>query len=228
MVSLWRNDGYRRLAARAEHLLHKSYRKLRWIWVVGDSNDNTFALLNAIAGKHKAKSITVLNHVTNGRDRYERLSLSVNMALAEIQATDDLVMIHESDIESPRNVIQKLIETGKMPVAGWPTLTFPDGTKLFYDIWAFRANGKMFKNWPPYHNVYDPDALFEVDSFGTVWLFPAEEARNGLRCYRECTLELCQKLKERGHRMWVDPTVEVVQPYDLWETHRIKDGEPHR
>ena len=43
VMSLWRNDAERHLEDRATHLLSKRSRQheLRWLWIVGDCDDDT-------------------------------------------------------------------------------------------------------------------------------------------------------------------------------------------
>jgi len=132
--------------------------------------------------------------------------------------SDDFVVIHESDILSPYDVVERFVahaKAGRCPIAGWPTLTFPSGYTQFYDIWGYRKAGRLFHNDPPYHSCYNPTEPFEVDSVGTVWMLPAEDIRRGVRCYQNGAVELCQKLRANGRRIWVDPTLVVEQPYDL-------------
>jgi hypothetical protein len=220
MMSLWRNDVQRQLNERVAHLLGKSYPNLRWVWVVGDCEDDTEKHLRALALAAWDKSIEIVRHDTQiaGEEpetRLRRLSLTANAGFDRVRDDDDYWLIHESDINSPVNLVERFLETGKCPVAGWPWLG-EAGSKTFYDIMAYRKNGAMFSNNPPYSECYRDDELFEVDSFGTVYMFHAQDVRDGLRCEDRAVLEICDGLKERGRRLWVDPTIEVLQPLDLW------------
>ena len=97
---------------------------------------------------------------------------------------------------------------------------------LFYDVWAFWANGERFVNWPPYHEVYTEDAMFRVDSVGSCWMFPAEPVKDGMRCWSGATREICAKLREDyGAEFWVAPWIKVRQPKALWEPHQMTDSE---
>lgn len=228
MVSLWKDDGERRLAERMWHLVGKSHPApwLRWVWVVGDSSDDTEERLRAVA---VGRRITVVRRDTGivgdePETRLRRLSETVNAAW-EYVGDARWVVLHESDIVSPADVVERLVshaEAGRAPVAGWPVLG--DGPNaVFYDIWGYRAGGTLFSNWPPYHAVYRPDEVFEVDSVGTCWLFHAEDVRgpDGIRCVDRAVLDLCAGMRERGRRFWVDPGLRVVQPVDLWVSRRM-------
>jgi len=215
ILSYWRNDVQRQLGARLEHLLAKSYPNLGWLWVVGDSQDETIDVLDACSGDD------VLVYDIGATDarltRRERWSDTATQGYALIPEDADYVLVHESDLHTPVDVVERLMELAGMgycPVAGWPTLVL-NGTKVFYDTWAYRKDGVLFHNTPPYHACYKPSAVFEVDSAGSVILFEADDLRG--RVARErCLVEVCDQLRAEGRHIWVDPTLEVVQPPELW------------
>ena len=216
MLSLWRDDVERNLAARALHLLKKSYTPMRWVWVVGDSSDDTEAVLRAIARYRADKDITVIRHDTGivGEDpntRLARLSATADAALDTIAAGDGMLVMHESDLRTPVDIVQRFVATGKSAVAGWPTLTVR-GITMFYDIWAYRVNGEKLTNDTP-----PPAEMFEVDSFGSCWMASAEDIRGGARCHGRGVLGICSDLREKGRTLWVDPSIPVVQPESLWK-----------
>jgi len=221
MLSLWRNDEGRQLPDRIAQLLLKSYPELRWVWVVGDSADGTEERLRRVARTVKGIEVVKADTGIVGDEpgtRMRRLSLTASAGLDRVRPEDDYVLIHESDIISPHDLVERLLATGKCPVAGWPVLGGQSGG-IFYDTWAYRKDGRKFSNEPPHHPAYRPDQLFEVDGVGTVWMFHAEDVRAGVRCEALAAVELCQKLRARGRRIWVDPTLVVVQPLDLLIPH---------
>lgn len=216
MVSFWRNDAKRQLEARARHLLSKSG-PLRWLWVVGDSDDATADILATFAEGRGDVDLHVMR--TNIQNRYLCLSQTAAYALAQIRPDDDYVLIHESDLRSPFDVAERFLahaEAGRCPIAGWPILEL-HGRSVFYDVWAYRARGTQFTNHPPYHAVYKSDTPFTVDSVGSCWMFHAEDARRGLPVTNRACVEMCDNLRMRfGRTIWVDPTIEIIQPRELW------------
>lgn len=224
MMSLWRDDVGRRLVERMGHLLSKSYPFLRWVWVVGDSSDETERYLQDAVWVYSGQAAIEVVRADTGisgsepPERMLRLSRSASAGLDRVRPEDDYVIIHESDILSPPNLVERFLATGKCPVAGWPVLGDPS-TGAFYDTWAYRKDGHKFSNSPPYHASYQPDRPFEVDGVGTVWMFHADDVRAGVRCETLAAVELCQKLRARGREIWVDPTIVVVQPRDLLIPH---------
>lgn len=231
LMSLWCNDVQKNLEQRARHLLAKSPPApifdsgdggsayafdLRWVWVVGDSQDDTEAQLHEIARQYAQLDIEIVHHDTGiwGEDphtRLRRLSQTTNAGLERVRPDDVYWIIHESDLQSPPTLVELFLAMGECPVAGWVTL----GT-MFYDTFAYRKDGVMFSNHAPYHACYRADGLFEVDSVGSCWMFHAEDVRDGVRCGEWAVLDLCRQLKERGRRFWVDPRIPIVQPVELW------------
>lgn len=220
MLSCWRNDEARNLEARAAHLLSKTYPGLRWVWVVSDSDDLTYAMLQRIMRTHLDQDITVVDLHRDGpppKERMRRFGSAAQAGIECVQDTDAAVLIHESDLISPPDVVERFLAVGGEVVAGWPVL---GDASNFYDIWAYRGlDGRHFTNTPPYHPSYRPDAPFEVSSVGSCWLLPAAAVRDGIRCDTFGAVELCAGLRRRGYRIWVDPTIEIVQPLDLWTAH---------
>jgi hypothetical protein len=78
----------------------------------------------------------------------------------------------------------------------------------------------MFTNTPPFHACYQPDAPFEVDSFGSCWLAEAADMQT-VRFGDLAVLDACAQLRTRGRRLWVDPKLTIVQPAELWEPHPV-------
>jgi hypothetical protein len=228
MCSMWRNDCARQLVDRAEHLLAKAetYPALRWRWIVGDSTDGTAAALRSLAVGYDVEVIDLGDTGIAGdshADRLRRLSVTGNHYFRNV-GDADYVLIHESDIRSPHNVVNLLVanaERGVCPVAAWPVITLHNKPQL-YDIWAYRKDGVRFSSHPPYHDCYKADQPFIVDSAGTVLLFHAEDTPEVLMDKR-AILDLCWHLKKLGRDIWVDPTIVVEQPVNLWQHHHVAE-----
>lgn len=228
MASMWQNETApnRRLVDRVEHLLAKSetYPALRWVWVVGDSTDDTMQALWQLSRGYDVFITRVETGIEgdDARSRLRRLSETANEYFNWCDNAD-YILIHESDIASPSNIVNRLVahaERGLCPVAAWPTLEIRPGHKMLYDVWALRKDGVRFKHHPPYHPGYKRDEVFEVDSAGTVMLFDTRDAKY-IHMVDGGFLDLCQQLKEQGRSIYVDPALEVCQPFDLWQYRQI-------
>lgn len=229
IYSKWRNDADKRLHERAQHLLSKTYPNLYWLWGVGDSQDETReALLRYELDSWQVAVFTCDSGLdaTTTDERLVRICTTDIMLMDKLAQmlslgrwpTPDYILFHESDLQTPLDIVERLLATGKPVVGGWPTLGEPEDS-IFYDTWAYRGlDGRKFANTAPYHPDARPDTVFEVSSLGSVVLAPYQPFADGLRPSGFGALvEICQKLRALGYSCWVDPSIPVVQPRDLWE-----------
>lgn len=228
MCSMFMNDAWKSLGQRLRHLLAKaeSYPAVRYLWVVGDSTDETAAVLREqTCGR---EDVTILEITTGivGDDpesRLRRLSATANHYLRHVQPSDDYLLICESDILSPPDLVNRFVadaERGICPVAAWPIINLVKGEVWCYDIAVLRKDGVRFTNRPPYHQAYQADRPFVVDSFGTCFMFAAEDAPY-VHMDKRAVLDLCWHLREQGRTLWVDPEIICEQPIDLFTFHAI-------
>jgi hypothetical protein len=215
MMSLWRNDADRHLQERVDHLLSKTCRlPIRWLWVVGDSSDDTENLLRRMVVDNPQVTIIRRDSGITGDDlatRRRRSSWTASAMFAEIPLEAHAVCLHESDLQSSTDVLTQLLLSSHHPVAGWPIIRLADGPQ-FYDIWAYRGlNGLPFSPYarPPAHMV-------RVSSFGSVWMAPTSMVRNRTMG-DEAIVSLCAQWTREGIPLWVNPAIVIQQPVDLWE-----------
>lgn len=220
MMSMFRDDEQRGLVERIQHLLDKQGVD-RWVWIVGNSSDQTETILRAVAAERS--DVTVLRYDSDvlGDDpdsRLTRLSQTANAGLADVRDTDAYYIIHESDLRSPADIVPQLMTVaseGNRAVAGMVWLG--EDERVFYDSWGFTAaDGGNFTNQPPHHPTINRERPFEVRTAGSILLFPAQHLRDGLRLTWGGMRELCLNLKARGVSIWVHPHVNIVQPVALW------------
>lgn len=221
MMSMWRNDMDHNIEKRMEHLLEKEGVS-RWVWVVGNSDDQTWEYALHIANRaFPLYNIKVVlhdsAHLGNDPDtRLLRLSETANAGLNEVGEKDEWWCIHESDLVSPIDLVPRLYRSGAS--AGWVKLG-----NIFYDTWGYRIDGQKFINDPPYHpaawEAIQDGRTFVVDSAGSVLFFPAAPLYWGLRLTNGGVVELCSKLREQGHLIRVNPSIIIRQPENLWVGH---------
>lgn len=220
MVSFWRDDAQKHIPVRTAHLLSKTYPSLRWVWVVGDSMDDTEQRLQAVIDAHHDLDITLVRGDTgitaeDPANRVARLGQTANVGLAQVHEADAWVLVHESDLQSPADVVEQLLAAEK-PVCGGSVWLSVNGQTVFYDTWGYRKGGELFSNHAPYCTGYDAEQPFEVDSVGSVYLFPAQDVLEGARYDQWAVVGLMRALRERGRSVWCVPAVRIVQPVDLW------------
>lgn len=229
LCSMWKDDANRAIVHRVEHLLAKAeaWPNTRFIWVVGDSTDDTAQVLRKLtAGRTGVTVVDIGDTGIKGDDadsRLRRLSITANHYWRYCDGAD-YVMLHESDLITPPNLVPRMVanaERGICPVAAWPIIKL-NGKVLCYDVWALRKDGVRFKNTPPFHQAYQADRPFVVDSFGSVFMFEAADASSVIMTKR-AVLDLCWHLRELGHTLWVDPTIICEQPTSLWQYHHIEE-----
>jgi len=214
LMSIWRNDAEKQIHQRVEHLLAKQAycHTMRWDWAVGDSTDATEEILREYAAYDERIHVSRFDTGLPESDVIEQRRLRSATTASDLLATipEDLAFVcwHESDLRSPRNVIDLLL-AGSLPCAAWPIIKLPTGTQ-FYDFWAYRDLGGG-------HIFNAPDnQRFEVSAFGSLWLAQAELMR-GRRMNEEACVSLCKQWRSEGVRLWADPRIIVEQPVDLWE-----------
>lgn len=224
VLSLWRNDADRNIEARVRHLLGKrsTFHDVEWLWGVGDCTDHTLqaltdATLDVVGDGLAVKLIanivqcdTGIEGESIGARRY-RMSAAATILFQAISEDADYILMHESDLISPGTVIDRLLLSKPgPPVAGWPVINM-DGAELFYDVWAYRnLEMQMFSQ-----KQARPSGVFEVGSFGSVWLAPADLVRNRVLDIH-CIVGLCRKWTSEGVRLWCNPSIKIIQPLELW------------
>jgi len=227
----WKADVGKHFFRRVTHLLDKPGVD-HWIWGVRETNDLTFMILENLASGESERLTVVKEEWPPWPERILNLSVLGDWGIGlALQAGADRVLIHESDLITPTDVVDRLSATPGAVVGGWPVLANKDvpeelmlypGAMLaeqgaFYDTWAYRQDGVRFLNREPYHPSYVADRPFRIDSVGSVALVDAEYLRRGARCFPGGFVGLCESVRRLGGEVWCDPTVPVVQPLELWK-----------
>ncbi len=189
-------------------------------FVEGDSRDDTYERLVdwqradrqvQLARKH-------VEPVTDFDDRVRKWAMLGNLALEGALRTDCThVLWCESDLALPYDLVEQLVADDVDIVApaiflgGW-----------FYDTWGFRGlDGVRFTNSGPHHAVWDPHALVELSSVGSVVLFRREVFDAGVRFRGEypdgLLVGVCRDAAQHGFRTWMDSRVAVLHPTSTWK-----------
>ena len=193
-----------------------TYKEIMVYLVEGDSKDNTLAQLDSIANASANKErFRVVKHDT-GRpkygsvvnlDRFLALGETANAALERIvrDSWADGVLVIDSDLLYPPNIIERLLSTKKDIVA--PKIM---AGKAFYDIWGFRRlDGNHFSS---NRNDITESKPFEIYSAGGVVMFPLEAIKQGARYTDEAIVSLCRECAKLGYSIWCDPSISVYHP----------------
>ena len=235
-ISMWYGDAGKHLADRAMHLFAKKDVD-RWMFTVRPGRDATPHMLSAMADYCGVECEIIVEPEEQLEERLPRLSAAGDAILDCVRDTDDYVLWHESDLFTLPNVAKALgsASCGDAKaigaVGGWPWLSHcPDHPSLgirtpkrltldppiFYDTWGYRKDGVRFGNKPPYHDCYRADAPFRLDSVGSVVLIDAWYIKRGARMNGNGLVGLCESIRSLGGEVWCDPSVPVVQSFELW------------
>lgn len=222
VMSLWRNDADRNLRERALHLLSKTsaHHDVGFLWAVGDCDDDTWGQLQQILEEFSFKKDIMMIRVDTGivgedvDTRRERSSATATAMFGFIKtyyAQAKYVMLHESDLQSPPDVIDRLLAAGGgNPCAGWPIIKL-NGDTLFYDTWAYRYTGGAYF----FAESPRPQHPFNVRGFGSVWVAPLGLVA-GRVLKRLAIRELCEQWWAEDVPMFCGPDVIIEQPVGLW------------
>lgn len=190
----------------------------------GDSDDNTLPQLRDWAINDSRIRIikydTGIPHFAHSprQERMKAVSENGNKGWNAIakDAWGDFALMIESDLMYKTDLLRLLIDRRPTEADIFsPMIWIPvSGGLRFYDIWAYRVNGKMFEpNGPEWYFAHYGSGLLEVDSVGSVVLFRMNLITEGLRLGEtDCVLGMCNEARQRGYRIFVDPTINVLHP----------------
>lgn len=229
-LSGFKGDVGKHIGRRVTHLLAKTGVD-HWFWGVRQDNDMTLEYLKRVEKAASGRVTVSSEDFPAWEERILHLSVIGDMGLSAACMVDaDRVLIHESDLFTPVDIVERLAATPAAVAGGWPVLA-GDGTpaelllcegamkwdrQIFYDTWAYRADGQRYKNDPPHHPRHVSDRPYQLDSVGSVALIDAAYLRRGARMFPEGFVGLCDSIRRLGGQVWCDPRVPVVQPVELW------------
>jgi hypothetical protein len=188
---------------------------LKCLWVEGDSTDGTNAELHRRAENAQLDATIIeRNHhgpVYRSVENAERLSQLGTIANGVLENfNQDILLWAESDLIWDAETAGKLIDHAKagLDVVA-PFIAFYTGQ--LYDIWAFRIAGQRCGPFPPYHPLWVPNSLMQMDSVGSFLAIKGEYARR-IRFDERCLPGFCEDVRSLGGKVWMDNRLKVVHP----------------
>lgn len=190
-----------------------TYPKLEVRVVASSSTDGSDALLNAWRFKMEGRGrICETIYVEPPRENRDvRMAFLRNKMLEHCQDVDYVLMIDSDLVSFPSNLIELLLLHKKDIIA---PMVYIEGIDQFYDTFAFRLNGTRFDVAYPKHPFVPPEICgkdpVELTSVGTCYLMRGDVARTVKYDGGDFDHVLfCKSARERGFKVWVDPTVRV-------------------
>ena len=190
----------------------------------GDSKDDTWERLLQWVTKDKRLRLVTYDlgmpkygSIVN-RDRFIVLAKVFNRALDQIDLKEaDWVLFVPFDVDYAPDVVKRLAAHDKDMVS---PLTWIGN--VFYDTWAMAERGMPSLPWGNFSwewaQTHLGNQLIEMDRLGGMVLMKADVLRAGCR-YTEAEVDrgLSRCAREKGFRLWVDPTTHIYHPPFLQE-----------
>lgn len=198
--------------------------KIRWIWMYGNSNDDTLEILEKYFSEGKWNSeIYAEPKFTNLIPDSALWIADVMNAFKNLYKEEDFVVIDDSDIVgiSP-NLLNELLKFDLDMVA--PYVWHDGRVDDFFDTYVFRGlDGVRYsaKN-VPYLNMKHP---VELSSVGTMVLMKGKIFQT-IDFENPCpTLQFCRNAKKKGYRIWATPWIKIFHA-DVWKEKRESHFSP--
>lgn len=217
LTSIVRNGaGYLDRYIKQTDALREQLHAMAWPLTVavceGDSTDHTDALLLEYA---HTRNLHVYNYNHGGPAfgsvdnavRWRNIARTWNYLFNQIAEIHFHALIYvEADLVwQPHTMIRLLRHLDKVPAVAPMSML----GHAFYDTWGYRACGRHFTAWPPYHPglIDNRGELFRIESAGSCKVMRGEIAR---QCrFSETDAMLGHDIYAKGYSLWLDPTVSV-------------------
>lgn len=202
------------------HKLEKRYRNVIYIFIEGDSSDNTYEILQNWLTPKKNYILKKIdrNHRPFVKDRNpkrtvyfaELRNMLIDLALS-IPEVSEVLMI-DANYGWKDDLISSLRGTDA-DIAAPLVVMHKDqyGKYLFYDTWAFRKDGIQFSHWHPYVKGLGHSPL-KIDSAGGGYLVKRRVLEAGVRYNgdRDCEhVGFCQMARDMGFTIKINPKVYI-------------------
>ena len=223
ITSIVRNEernGYLKKFLNCCHNLEKIHKDIIYIFIEGDSSDNTFGVLKNWLTPKKNYILKKVDrkHRPFAKDRNPRRTIYfaelrnmlIDLALS-IPEVSEILMI-DANYGWKGDLISSLRETDTDIAA--PLVVnhkHHDGKYLFYDTWAFRKDGRQFSQFYPYVKGLDSES-FNLDSVGGGYLIKRRVLEQGVRYKGEKDCEhvgFCTMAKDMGFNIKINPKIYI-------------------
>ena len=229
----------KRFVAECEKL-EKRHKNLIYIIIEGDSYDDTYKVLKKwLSGKEDGISRNyILKKYDKGYDKFQKnrdtrrtkyFAEVRNMLVNYVLEISDisLVFMVDASYGFKENIVDELIKTLKKDgadIVAPLNLSHKDhtGKFMFYDIFAYRKDGKEFTNRWPYHNGIEKELKsgkpVRIDSCGGGYLIKRKVFDAGVR-YRgdkDCEhVMMCSAARKKGFVIKLNPKAIVRKGGDV-------------
>ena len=167
--------------------------------VVGDP---TQAFVNKVRSYKIASLCSIYEEQKRWRPKGVSFKADLYADLASLVTSEDFVLFIDSDIVSvPNNLLHHLISRNVDIVAPY---VYTNNSKIFFDTYIFRLNGKGF----PQHPTYPPQ-LLEMESVGSCLLVKSKVLKECGFANPHHWLHFCYFARQKGFKVYADPTIRI-------------------
>lgn len=220
--------------------LEKHHKNLVYVIIEGDSYDLTYKVLkNWLGGKEDGVSRNyILKKYDKGYEKFQknrdtkrtRYFADVrNMLVDYVLEIPNISLIFMVDASYGfrGNIIvelMKVLKKDKADIAAPMNLSHKDhtGKDMFYDIFAYRKDGKEFTNRYPYHSGIESSLKsgksIKIDTCGGGYLIKREVLDEGVRYngHKDCEhVGFCSAARKKGFVIKLNPKVSIRKGGDV-------------
>ncbi len=196
-----------------------------YVFIEGDSSDNTFEILDNWIKERKG---SILEKICKGyapfpkdkntrRTRRTIIFAELRNRLIDIiksRLDAEVILMTDANYEWKGDLINSLMEVGSDISAPMVVKRYKDdkGNYIFYDTWAFRKDGKEFKQFYPYIGNMKFDRFVDIDSVGGCYLIKRKVLDAGVRYDGKTDSEhvyFCNKARKMGFSLKINPNIYV-------------------
>ena len=205
--------------------LEQSHNNIVYIFIEGDSSDNTYGILRNWLTPKKDYILKKVNrnHRPFAKDRNTRRTIYFaelrNMLIDLALSVPDLseIFMIDANYGWKDDLISSLKNVDADIVA--PLVLMKNHMKnrnekyLFYDTWAFRRKGRQFSQFYPYTKSLHSQPL-DMDSVGGGYLIKKKVLDDGVRYNgdRDCEhVGFCQIAIYKGFNIKINPNVSIIK-----------------
>jgi hypothetical protein len=198
--------------------------KLRWVWIVGDSGDNTLSILEDYFSKRTWQCEIYAEPKFDNLTGNSMWIADVMNAARNAYRDEDFVVICDSDIlKIQPSTLMELVKLDLDIVAPYP---WHEGReKDFFDTYVFRLlDGTPFPvHDVPYKNSKNP---VELASVGTMVIIRGNVFKSVEFDNPAPTLQFCKNARKKGYKVWGIPWLKVLHADVGKEGQKENHGSP--
>jgi hypothetical protein len=198
-------------------MLEQYHKDIVYIFIEGDSSDNTYNILlewlkprkDYILKKIDRKMPCFSKDKSSKRTVYfaELRNILVDLALSIPDITE--VLMIDANYGWKGDLISSLRKINADIVAPLAVMHKDrNGKYLFYDVWAFRKDGKHFSHYYPYIKGIEFDKPIRIDSAGGGYLIKRNvlDARVRYNGDKDCEHAIfCRRARKKGFTIKINP-----------------------